>query len=94
MDEKRAEEIKRDTIKLAQEVEMSSVIKNITLYDMMAAQIGSSQLFKNLLFPHACSKFMQTLDNLQAALDPPYSDGFLFIEILTAFDNSYNGYLK
>lgn len=42
MDEKRAQENKQDTIKLAQEVEMSSVIKNITLYDMMTAQIGSN----------------------------------------------------
>ena len=37
---------------------------------------------------------MQTLDNLQAALDPPYSDGFLMVEIVTAFNESYNGYLK
>ena len=94
MDEKRTQENKTDTIKLAQELDMASVFKNLTLYDMMCAQIGSSKTFKKLLFPHACSKFLQTLDDLQTELDPPYSDGFLFIEILTRFDDTYNGYLK
>ena len=73
---------------------MSAAFKDVTLYDMVCAQIGTSRLFKKLLFPHVCSKLLQTLDNLQAALDPPYSDGFLSIEIQTAYDNSYNGFLK
>ena len=73
---------------------MKSVLSKITLYDMVMANIGSNPYVKQYVFPHACAQFLQTLDDLQSALDPPYSDGFLFIEIFTAFDNKYNGYLK
>ena len=40
------------------------------------------------LYPDATSMYLEALDELQAALDPPYSDGFLMCEIQVAFIKS------
>ena len=68
--------------------------KQISFLDCFTAYIGSHRRMYQFLYPSICSRLLQTLEDLQASLETPYSDGFLLLEIAIAFAENDNSIFK
>ena len=56
----------------------------LALWKKMEATVFGTELSLRFFYPSLVAEVLQTLDELQSALDPPYSDGFLKMEIHVA----------
>ena len=55
--------------------------------------LGNGSTFR-FFYPTLVSQVLQTLDEMQSALDPPYSDGFLKMEITVAVVEKQPWYMQ
>ena len=81
--QKHASEIQQMQEK-AKNTKKESQYSKLALWKKMEAAVFGNELSWRFFYPTLVSEVLQTLDELQSALDPPYSDGFLKMEIHVA----------